>query len=150
MKKLILSGALLCAITNAKAQWTYKNVNNGIDDPYKICYTETNNYARLKLEKYNEGVTFYISGTYFCDEFPTVDVVFTVSGVTKKHQVVGARSEDSKIVFLAFDISTEEFYEDFKNASSVKVRVNESYCTTDVFTFNIANSKLALEFMQKP
>lgn len=150
MKKLILSGALLCAITNAKAQWTYKNVNNGIDDPYKICYTQVDNYARLKLEKYNEDVMFYIAGTYFCDDFPTVDIVFTVSGVTKKYQVIGAKSEDSKIVFLAFDISTEEFYEDFKKATSVKVRVNESYCTTDVFTFNMANSKLALEFIQKP
>jgi hypothetical protein len=150
MKKLILSSALLCAITTAKAQWTYKNVDNGIDEPYKICYTEADNYARLKLEKYNDGVMFYISGTYFCEEFPKADVVFTVSGVTKKYQVVGARSEDSKIVFLAFDISEESFLEDFKQASSVKVRVNETYCTTDVFTFNMANSKSALEFMLKP
>lgn len=150
MKKVILSGALLCAITNATAQWTYKKVDNGIDDPYKICYTETNNLARLKLEKYNEGVMFYISGTYFCEEFPKVDVVFVVNGENKKYQVVGARSEDSKIVFIAFDISVETFYEDFKKASSVKVRVNETYCTTDVFTFNMTNSNSALEFMLKP
>lgn len=150
MKKVILSGALLFAITTAKAQWTYKKVDNGIDDPYKICYTESNNSAYLKLENYDDGVMFYISGSYFCEEFPTADIVFTVNGETKKYQVVGARSGDSKLVFLSFDIALEAFYEDFKKASSVKVRVNETYCTTDVFTFNMANSKLALEFMLKP
>jgi hypothetical protein len=150
MKKLILSSALLCAITTAKAQWTYKNVDNGIDEPYKICYTESNNSAYLKLENYEGKVMFYISGSYFCEDFPTADIVFTVSGETKKHQVIGARSKDSKLVFLSFDIASEEFYEDFKKASSVKVRVNETYCTTDVFTFNMANSKSALEFMLKP
>jgi hypothetical protein len=53
-------------------------------------------------------------------------------------------------VFITFNISAETFYEDFKSASSVKVRVNETYCTTDVFTFNMGQSKSALEFMQKP
>jgi hypothetical protein len=150
MKKVILSGALFLAITSAKAQWTYKKVDNGIDEPYKICYTETDNYARLKLENYDGGVMFYISGTYFCEDFPEVDVVFVVNGENKKYKVVGARSEDSKLVFITFNISAETFYEDFKSASSVKVRVNETYCTTDVFTFNMGQSKSALEFMQKP
>lgn len=150
MKKLILSGALFLAVTSAKAQWTNKNVNNGIDDPYKICYTEVNNYARLKLEYYDSTVMFYISGTYFCEDFPKVDVVFTVNGESKKYQPIGAKSEDAKIVFITFDLMSEEFAEDFKKASSVKIRVNETYCETDVYTFSMANSRAALDFILKP
>jgi len=150
MKKVILSGALLCAITTAKAQWTNKNVDNGIDDPYKICYTEINNNARLKLENSDGKLLFYISGLYFCDEFPNVDIVFVVNGENKKYKTIGAKSEDSKIVFLSFDLMAEDFGEDFKKATSVKVRINESHCTSDIYSFVMTNSKQSVEFMLKP
>lgn len=150
MKKLVLSVAVVLASMSAKAQWTYQNVNNGIDDPYKIAYTETRDNARLKLEVIGGELTFYINGLYFCEDFPTVDVVFTVNGETKKYQVTGAKSDNSNSVFITFDLMNEAFGEDFKNASSVKVRVNETYCGTEVYTFPMTHSKSAVDFMLKP
>ncbi len=34
----------------AFGQWTFKTVDNGFDEPYKIAYTAKNNNAILKIE----------------------------------------------------------------------------------------------------
>ena len=53
---------------NVSAQWTNKSVNNGFDDPYRICYTAENNGAILGSEnqvnsyRYN----FSIKSIQFC------------------------------------------------------------------------------------
>jgi hypothetical protein len=44
----ILLGAFLPLV--AFGQWTFKTVDNGFDEPYKIAYTAKNNDALLKLE----------------------------------------------------------------------------------------------------
>ena len=73
MKKLLMSvGVLLCL--NANAQWTNKNVNNDFDDPYRICYTESNDNNYLKLENLNGEIYFFMKGGYYCDENPTIDL----------------------------------------------------------------------------
>jgi hypothetical protein len=38
---------------------------------------------------------------------------------------------------------------DFKAASAVKIRINESYCTTETYKFNMSGSKAAYDFMLK-
>lgn len=38
MKKIMIIIALALSL-NVSAQWTNKSVNNGFDDPYRICYT---------------------------------------------------------------------------------------------------------------
>ena len=43
---------------NVSAQWTNKSVNNGFDDPYRICYTAENNGAILKLENIDGSIYF--------------------------------------------------------------------------------------------
>ena len=150
MKKLVLSVAVVLASMTAKAQWVYQKVDNGIDDPYKIAYTDNKGEATLKIENLDGELAFYITGSYFCEEFPKVDVVFVVNGENKKYQVTASKSSSSKTVYITFNLTNESYIEDFKNASSVKVRVNETYCTTDVFTFGMEKSKLAVEFMLKP
>ena len=66
---------------NVSAQWTNKSVNNGFDDPYRICYTAENNGAILKLENIDGSIYFYLQGGYTCDEDPVVDLSFLVNGV---------------------------------------------------------------------
>lgn len=150
MKKLVLSVAVVLASMTAKAQWTYEKVDNGFDEPYKIAYTETDNDGYLKLELVNEKVVFYIAGGYYCDEYPKVDVVFVVNGVNKKYTFSSRRSENNKSIFFTFDFLSETSVDDFKNAQTVKVRVNESYCTSEQYTFSMGHSKSALEFISKP
>jgi hypothetical protein len=52
MHKLTFIPVLLSAFLPLVAfgQWTFKNVDNGFDEPYKIAYTAKNNNAILKLE----------------------------------------------------------------------------------------------------
>lgn len=150
MKKLVLSVAVVLASMTAKAQWVYQKVDNGIDNPYKIAYTNNEGEATLKIENLDGELAFYITGSYFCEDKPKVDIVFVVNGENKKYQITASKSKSSKTVYLTFDLIKEVYAEDFKNASSVKVRVNETYCTTDVFTFGMDKSKSAIEFMLKP
>lgn len=150
MKKLVLSVAVVLASMTAKAQWVYQKVDNGIDDPYKIAYTTKEGSETLKLENLDGELVFYITGSYFCEETPDVDIVFVVNGENKKYKIVATKSSSSKTVYFTFNLMNEAYAEDFKNASSVKVRVNETYCTTDVFTFAMDKSKSAIEFMLKP
>ena len=55
MKKLLISVGVLLSL-NANAQWSNHNVNNDFDDPYRICYTESNDNNYLKLENLNDNV----------------------------------------------------------------------------------------------
>lgn len=150
MKKLMLTGFAFMSLMTAKAQWTYQKIDNGFDVPYKIAYTETNNDGYLKLERADEKVVFYISGTYYCEDYPNVDVIFVVNGVNKKYTFVSKKAENSKSIFFTFDFLSESSVEDFKNAQSVKVRVNETYCTSEQYTFSMGQSRTALEFISKP
>lgn len=150
MKKIIsVLGAIL--ITGCvSAQWTYKVSNNGFDEPYKIAYTPENNSASLYLTKIDTSVLFFVSGGYYCDDDPTVDVVFVVNGVDKKFSVEGSRGSSSSIVYISWDLEEDPlFLEAFKKASTVKIRINESYCTTEIYTFKMGSSKAAYEFMIK-
>jgi hypothetical protein len=150
MKKLVLSVSVVLASMTAKAQWAYQNVDNGIDDPYKIAYTTKEGSEYLKIENLDGELAFYLTGSYFCEETPEVDIVFVVNGQNKKYKIIATKSTSSKTVYFTFNLMNETYIEDFKNASSVKVRVNETYCTTDVFTFSMDKSKSAVEFMLKP
>ena len=150
MKKVInLLGAIL--ITGCvSAQWTYKTMDNGFDEPYKIAYTAENNGAFLKMEYVDSFTVLYIQGGFYCDEEPPVDLVFTVNGVEKKHMLIGDKSEDNTTVFLTWSFELwPEVLEDFKAASNVKIRVRESYCNNDIYSFKMTNSKAAYQFMIK-
>jgi hypothetical protein len=150
MKKVI--NLLLAVLTTGcvSAQWTYKTVDNGFDEPYKIAHTAENNGAFLKLEKVDTFVIWYIQGGYYCDDKPDIDVVFVVKGVNKKYNLKGTKNEKNNVVFFPWNLDIDEnLNADFKGASSVKIRINESYCTSEVYEFNMSNSKAAYDFMIK-
>ncbi len=146
MKGFIL-GALLLLSTTSFSQWTLDNVDNGFDDPYRICYTQDSKGVVMKLENVDGKIVFYLSNGYFCDEDALVDISFLVAGSYKKYTVAANVSKNNKSIFLVWDLVNAEFVEDFKNASVVKVRVNESYCSTDIYQYNMTNSKKALDFI---
>lgn len=150
MKKVInLLGAVLIT-GSVGAQWTYEKIDNGFDDPYKVAYTETDNNAFLKLERVDTNTILFIKGGYYCDDKPEVDIVFVVNGVDKKYRKVCDKSEKNNIVFLTWSLELRpEMLADFKAASAVKIRINESYCTTETYKFNMLGSKAAYDFMVK-
>lgn len=148
MKRVILTVATIMITGLSMAQWTKKTVNNGLDEPYKICYTATNNGGYLKLEGGEYKVSFYVSGGYYCEDSPLVNISFLVNNEWVKHSVWGSRSSDHETVFLSFDLANEVFLKDFLNASSVKIRINESYCENEIYQFNMSGSTAAYNFIK--
>lgn len=147
MKKLLISVVVFLSL-NANAQWTNKNVNNDFDEPYRICYTESFNSNYLKLENVDGEIFFYIKGGYYCDENPTIDLAFIVKGVSKKYSVNGTISSSSETLFIIDNLlSDADMLLDFKTCTTLKVRVNDSVCGTETYTFSMGGSTSAINFI---
>jgi hypothetical protein len=146
MKNLLMSvGVLLCL--NANAQWTNKTIDNGFDEPYRICYTATNNLGYLKLENVDGQIYFYLNGKYCCDESPVINLAFIVKGVTIKYHCTASVSEDKGTIFILEDFLNSTVVESFKNCSSLNVRVLDTVCNNEVYYFNMSGSTAALNFI---
>lgn len=147
MKRFNLLAALLLLTNWSYSQWITRHIDNGIDNPYHIAFSQDNSTrCLLKLEENNGTVALYITGSYYCTDFPIVDLAFKVNGVNKRHHLVAKKSRDSKTIFLVLDITTEDqkdFLDDFLNASSMIVRVNEETCTDEYYLFDMTNSTKA-------
>jgi hypothetical protein len=147
MKNLFFTIALFFSVSVAHSQWSYENVSNDFDTPYRIAYTSTNNSAFLKLENVDGGIVFYIQGGYYCDDNPVVDLVFVVNGVNVKYTITGFKNDSNDAVFFTSDLMNHEMLESFKKCSVLKIRINESYCDNDIHSFNMSKSTSALNYM---
>lgn len=146
MKNLLMSvGVMLCL--NANAQWTNKTVNNGFDEPYRICYTATNNLGYLKLENVDGQIFFYLNGKYCCDDSPVVNLSFIVNGVTVKYYCTANVGDDKAIVWILEDFLNSTVVESFKNCSTLNIRVNDTVCNEEIYSFNMSGSTSALKFI---
>jgi hypothetical protein len=146
---------LLTLITFSSAylsgQWVTRNVDNGIDDPYRITYcSDTRNVGLLKLEENEGDIAFYLGGSYFCSDNPIIDIGIIVNGKSVKYNLIGRKSRDSKTVFLIDNLLSEDntdFLSDFKKATELKLRVNEETCTDEYYTFKMTGSSRAINFI---
>ena len=150
-KNLILTLILFMGASKSYSQWVTKIVDNKLDAPYKISYcTEALDKSFLKLEVVGEQLSFYLGGSYFCDDMITVDIALVVNGEPKRYTIEGMKGSNSKVLFLVDDllaVEQAEFFKDFKACSSAVVRINESHCTSDIFKFNMSGSTKAVNFM---
>jgi hypothetical protein len=153
MKKLFFIVLTLLFTGPIFSQWVTKVVDNQLDEPYRIAYCLTKSQrAILKMESAPGIIALYITGSYFCDESPVVDLAFVVNGVSKKYSLLGFKSNDSRTIFLydnLLDPENVEILQNFKKCSSIIIRINESHCTSEFHTFNMAGSSSAVEFMSK-
>ena len=147
MKKLLMSvGVMLCL--NANAQWINKSVKNDFDAPYRICYTNITQGQYLKLENLDGEIVFYMQGGYYCDENLTLDLAFIINGVVKNHSINATISSDNETVWIIDNLLTEpEIISYFKACSTLKIRVNDSVCGADTYSFNMSGSTSALNFI---
>lgn len=150
MKKIINFIVAILTVGTLNAQWSFKTINNGFDDPYKIAYTPENNGAAAYMLFVDSTVVLSIDGGYYCEEEPNVDIVLVVNGVDNKFEFEGYKGETSDVVYITWDMaSNAEFLNAFKLSSIMKIRINESYCTTEVYTYKMTNSKAAYQYMNK-
>lgn len=127
-----------------------KLLKNNLDANQKISKAMElidKNKNQKPIQKKVKEVAFYLSGGYHCDEEIPVDISFLVGGTYKKYSVTGIKSENSTVVFLVDDLTTDAMKEDFFKASSVKMRFNESYCESDYFEFKMTGSKAAYNYI---
>jgi hypothetical protein len=147
MKNIFLTIVLLFCVSIAHSQWSYELVKNDFDDPYRIAYTSENNDAILKLENVEGSVYFYVQGGYYCDEYPSVDLVFIVNGQNVKYNIEGFVNGSKDALFFTTDLINSEMLDSFKKCSIVKIRVNESTCTNEIYSFNMSKSTSALSYI---
>jgi hypothetical protein len=151
MKKLLLTAVIL--MTNmAYSQWVTKKVDNGLDDPYRIAYcVNDTERALLKLERGTDYLAFYVTGSYYCDDYPTVDIGLISKAGTKRYQFKCKKSNDNKTVFIILNILSEEeeeFLQDFRAANELVMRVNETNCTDELYRFKMTGSSDAIDYMR--
>lgn len=153
MKKFLFVILTLLFTSNAFSQWITKTVDNKLDLPYRIAYCKTaDQRALLKMENVDGKLALYVTGSYFCDDMPSVDIALVVNGESKRYTLVGMKSSDSRTIFLydnLLDADNLDLLSDFKKSSSMVIRINESHCRSEFYTFVMTGSTSAVEFMSK-
>jgi hypothetical protein len=154
MKKIkgLMMTVIMCFIGSfVFAQWTYKTINSEFDGTFKKAYTKTDNNGYLAMEvgdSINKPFMGLV-GSFFCDEYTTIDFILIVNGVNKNYEFRVFKSNDSRMYYFDESIWTDEFIKDFKSASSCSIRVNQSYCTNDYYKFIFSGSASAYNFITK-
>lgn len=151
MKKLIFTiGMFMCL--NANAQWVSKTIDNGFDKPTKIAYTEDGQKPYLKIEEFEGKAVLIFKGIYFCDSPIFVEMSYQVNGENKKYGTVAELNDAETTAFISWDLQSEEYFNDFKNSTSVKIRITDTGVCNDnpIYTFKMNGSTAALNFVTKP
>jgi len=148
MKKLLLLFVLCSSI--AHSQWISKKIDNGFDDPYRICHTKEVNGGILKLENVDGEIALYIQGNYTCDSEVTVDLAFLVGAEYTRYSFTGVTNDDHTVVFFTFDFMNSVAVDAFKACSLLKVRVNDTTCDSEIYIFDMSGSTAALKYIQQP
>jgi hypothetical protein len=153
MKKFILITIMFLLSQVGYSQWVTRNIDNGLDQPYRIAYAEDDRHkVLLKLEATESTIALYVTGSYYCSDYPVVDLAFKVGEENRRHTVIGKKSHDSKTVFIVLDLLGEDkddFLKDFKQAKKLIMRINEETCTDDYYSFVMTNSSTAFNFMMR-
>jgi hypothetical protein len=152
MKKIILSVGMALTFNNAIAQWKTTTIDNGFDAPTKIAYTDDGQRPFLKLECFESAGVLMMGGVYFCSKPVFIELSFQVNGVNKKYGRIANVNEDQNRAFITWDIKNEDFISDFKNATSVKVRITDTDECNDgqIYTFKMSGSTASINFVTTP
>lgn len=157
MKKATLLLCLALIGLTASSQWTHKVINSEFDGKFKKAFTKIDNGGFLAMEvgeipidtSEDKYPFIYLMGVYFCDESTTMQIALFVGKEIKNYEAEATKSNDSRVYYISDDIWTPEFVSDFKKASRCSIRVNQDYCTTDYFSFNMTGSSNAFNFISK-
>jgi hypothetical protein len=120
--------------------WVEKNFNEilNLKKLYKLC-----NIKVIKIP------SLYLHGSYFCDNETYIDFVLVVAGINVNYKISATKSKNSEIYFFDDSTWSDEFIKDFKNASKCMIRVNQNYCRSDYYEFNMSGSTSAFNFISK-
>jgi hypothetical protein len=151
MRKVILLLILISSL-NSNAQWIVNKVDNGLDDPYKICYNENQYGEFLKMENVDNQIKLYVYDSSVCKEFEIkTDISFFVNGEWKRHHYICNYIFEESIEINPDLLSkvNESFVRDFKSSTKIKFRFNYDSCEPEIYEFDMSGSAAALNFISK-
>jgi hypothetical protein len=72
--------------------------------------------------------------------------------VNKKYGRIANVNEEQNRAFITWDIKNEDFISDFKNATSVKLRITDTDECNDgqIYTFKMSGSTASINFVTTP
>jgi hypothetical protein len=150
MKNLLLVLALT-ALSTVNAQWINQNIDNGLDDPYNICWNKNKYGETLKLENAEGKICLYLLKETDCplDKYYDGIISFYVQGVWHKYGIT-AFNMGNKILVLEEDLlganTNQKAIQHFKQATVIKFRVD---CDDEDYEFNMSGSASALKFISQ-
>lgn len=149
MKKLILLIFAVQCIYIANAQWTNKTVNNQFDPIYKVSYTEEYDYTDLRMQNVDGLLNLYLAGEFWCEGDPIVELSFLVRGQRKYYATVGiVVGEFKNVLAISFDLEGEEYFQDFKQSSELKIIVQQDECPNEFYKYDMTGSSQAVKFLR--
>lgn len=144
MKKLLFLFLTFTTIT-LNAQWKSETLDNGFEEPFKSSYIfSVDKEAILQLTK-NE---IRVIHAYTCDDSPLVDLSFKIDSNYVKFTTVADKSKSGKLIYFT-EWNYSKILENLKKASLLKIRINETHCDTDVYTFILNETEKAIDFLKQ-
>jgi hypothetical protein len=99
------------------------------------------------IESAKEQCSCYVVGTNIEEsELSNQEVISAYKGQNTSIENKGFRFLKDALFFTT-DLINNEMLESFKKCSLVKIRVNESTCTNEIYSFNMSKSTSALNFI---
>jgi hypothetical protein len=152
MKKLLVIVAL-GTITASNAQWVSEKVDNGLDEPYKICYNENAENELLKMQNGNKNssneIMLYIENIDICKETSiSTDLSLLVNDKWIRYHFI-CFSKVNRAMIVSNILLYDEFLLNFKLSKSIKFRFNFINCDSKIYEFNMLGSTAAINFMNK-
>lgn len=149
MKKYIFTLVLLTVATISNAQWKNEEVDNGFDAKFRYSTVDeqTNTSRWLKIEKYKDSQTLLLVYLgYVCTNSPIIELSFKLDTGWCKFKVTGITATAKKKVYISDDV-VKDFGDAFAKSSLLKIRVDDDYCGLNIYSFNMAGSKAALDWV---
>jgi hypothetical protein len=148
MKKLLLVLGLALS-TTVNAQWVVKKVDNGLDEPYRICYNKNRYGELLKMENVDGRVAIYLQKETTCPvgEVFAGTLSFLVAG--EWHRYSAEFKSNGEILMIDRDFLSPDtkaiVIDYFKRATTIKFRVD---CDDEDYEFSMLGSAAALNFIK--
>lgn len=162
MKKTMLLLVALVFACIGNAQWKVAVDDDGFDSKsYVATVMSKDGKAQISMVLVEQGVCLGVSTpeVVYRDHNNDVELTFKINGINKVYKIVGCASRgDSYIILLPQNgglndigkLMTEDFVEDFKKASLMKLKITysvpyngSSYKSHEEYVFNMKNSSNA-------
>ena len=115
--------------------------------------------GRKTLESTNlYSISFDLVGGHFCSDNMVIDIALVVNSEVKNYSFQGVKYRNNKgltitefkftnVITPEFVSNDSDFIQDFKEATYIKLRINDTMCDTEYYEFSMKGSSSAIDFL---